>query len=187
MAQQLSSHSATHPNLGRRPLKALLTTLILLITMGPGYGSDDGGEESGGGCGGGANQSYYADEAYEDYEEAYERGEGINLQAGGYTDTVTGDASIKRLLSGTSNRTDLRLPGYSYFQGVIQAKKHLMVAGQVRVVGAVLGSDEETASFYSGAMVTTNAHALVGAGASLDGMPAGIRTRIRAWEEVPAP
>lgn len=153
--------------------------------MSPGYGNDDGGEDGGGGCGGG-NPNAYSNEIYSDYQTVYSSGGNYNLTPGGFTDTASGDTYIKRLLSGTSNRLDVRLPGYSYFQGVVQSDKHLTVAGQVRIVGGVLGVDHGTCNLYSGAMVTTNAHAFMGASDSLTGLPDGIRTRIRTWEEIPA-
>lgn len=170
-------------------MKALLLAIIILFTVAPSYGSDDGGsDDGGGGCGNSATRSKYADEAYTDFEEAYKTdGPGIILQAGGYTDAASGQVFIRRLLSGTSNRTDVRLPGYSYFQGVIQSDQHLMLAGQVRVVGALLGSEGKTVSLYSGSMVTSNAHAILGASASLSGLPDGIRSRIRSIEEIPTP
>lgn len=185
MASPFKTNSRRNPKLGRQSLKAFLIALILLITMSPGYGGGDSGDDGGGGCGGG-DRNAYSDEAYGDYEASYSSGAGFNLSPGGFTDSASGETYIKRLLTGTSNRLDVRLPGYAYFQGIVQAEKHIMVAGQVRIVGGVLGADSGTCSLYSGAMVTTNAHALMGASDSMNGLPDGIRTRIRTWEEIPS-
>lgn len=160
-----------------------MIAFIMAFTMSPSFGGDSGPDESdAGGCDG--SDSQYSSEAYEDFKDS-----DMELQAGGYTETVSGDSYIDRMLGGTSNRTDPRLPGYSYFQGIIQANRHITIAGQVRVVGAVLGGDGTpgspgTCSLYSGAMVTTNAHALMGASDNLNDFPAGVRTRIRSWEEI---
>lgn len=63
------------------------------------------------------------------------------------------------------------------------------MAGQVRILGGLLGADTPDAvvSFYNGAMITTNAHSFVGAGDALTGGPVGMRTRIRNMEEIPTP
>lgn len=106
-----------------------------------------------------------------------------------YTETLDGDDYVIQLLSGVNVGIDLRLPGYSYFQGVIQAKNHVVVAGQVRIVGGIVGVDEPdaTLNLYNGAMVTSNPHAFLGAEDSLSGGPAGMQTRIRTLEEIPNP
>lgn len=181
MARPITAYPSRHSRMGRRFVRALLIAVIMLMTIGPGFGGGDSGpdQDSGGGCGG---SDTYSDEVYAEFQDS-----DFTIEAGGYTDPVTGDSYIAHLLGGASNRTDLRLPGYTYFQGIIQADKHLTVAGQVRIVGALLGADAGTCSLYNGAMITTNAHALIGAGEALNGMPEGIRTRIRTWEEIPAP
>lgn len=162
----------------------------MAITMLPGYGGGDSDPEGGGGCGGGGGGAPTAGvppsnvslEAYNDY-----RDRTTTISTGGFSQTIDGETYIGRLLGGASNRPDVRLPGYSYFQGVIQAENHITITGQVRVIGAILGADRpnSTASLYSGAMVTTNAHALVGAGDALVDPRDGMRTRIRNWEEIP--
>jgi hypothetical protein len=167
--------------------------VILLLTIGPSYGGGgDDDDDSGGGCGGGggggggggAPPPGIASEAFADYSTTP-----ITIASGTYTETINGGDFINQLLGDASNRFDPRLPGYSYFQGVIQAENHITVAGQVRIVGGLLGTDraDATASLYSGAMITTNAHGIVGAGSSLTGGPPGMRTRIRTMEEIPTP
>lgn len=180
------------PAPGPRARKALLILLIMAVTMAPGYGGGDSDPDNGGGCGGaggggtptgGVPPSNVSSEAYNDY-----RDRTATISTGSFSETISGEAYIDRLLGGASNRPDVRLPGYSYFQGVIQAENHITITGQVRVIGAILGADRpnSTASLYSGAMVTTNAHALVGAGEALIDSRSGMRTRIRSWEEIPA-
>lgn len=100
------------------------------------------------------------------------------------------DAVVDNLiLGGDSGRVDPRLPSYSYFQGLVHARKHLWIAGQVRVVGGVVGVDgaNSTFSLYKGAMVTSNPDAFLGAGTALTGGPDGMRTRVASWEEIPNP
>ncbi len=177
---------------GPRARKSLLVLLIMAITMMPGYGGGDSDPDAGGGCGGGGGggvpgggvpPSTVAGEAFNDYKDRTN-----TIGTGAFSETINGEDYIGRLLGGASNRPDVRLPGYSYFQGVIQAQNHITITGQVRVVGALLGADRpnSTASLYSGAMVTTNAQALVGAGEALVDPRPGMRTRIRNWEEIPS-
>jgi hypothetical protein len=96
---------------------------------------------------------------------------------------------IDAALHQAPGRVDLRLPNYSYFQGLIQVENHLVLAGQVRVVGGVLGGvaggSGGVSALYSGAMVTANPGAFEDAGDSLKGGPAGVKTRVRKWEEIP--
>lgn len=152
---------------------------IVLFALAPSYAG-------GGGGGGGCSQSptNIASEVADSFE-----GEAppvTDLAPIVFHESLDSDSYIERLLSGASNRFDARLPGYSYFQGVGQAYNHILVAGQVRVVGGILGADapNATASFYQGAMVTTNAHAFFGAGKSLTGGGDGVTTRIRSWRIV---
>ncbi len=112
---------------------------------------------------------------------------GTTFTTTGLNQTMNGNEWLQATLFGAPNRADPRLPNYAYFQGILQAKKHLLIAGQVRVVGGVLGSDNGVASFYAGAMVTTNPYAFTGAGPVLTGGPNGIRTRVGHWEEIPTP
>jgi hypothetical protein len=215
MASTVKSNTFSHNFLGRWSDRLLKLFVIVLLTMQPSIAIFGGGGSSsgGGGCGGSSgssgsssgssssgssgssssgsssgapvfNGSYISSEVYNDYS-----GSAINIPAGGYTETLNGEDYIARLIGDASNRLDPRLPGYSYFQGLIQSANHITIAGQVRVVGGVMGADrtDATANLYGGAMVTTNAHAFLGAGDSLVGGPAGMRTRIRSMEEVPQP
>jgi hypothetical protein len=170
-----------------------MVAAIMLLTIQPGYGSGGTGQDSGGGCGSGSgsgtgsvppSSSRVAQEAYSDYSDAT-----VTMNAASFAETLNGDTYVGQLLGDASNRLDPRLPGYSYFQGLIQANNHITVAGQVRVIGGILGADrsEATTSLYNGAMITTNAHAFVGAGDALVDGPPGMRTRIRHMEEIPPP
>lgn len=183
MAAKFAPNSPRNRRLVQRILSILA---ILLLTIQPGYGGGEEEEESAGGCGSGGEpviDGLVASEVASDYATP------ISVTAGSYSETIDGATYVSQLLGGASNRFDPRLPGYSYFQGVIQANNHITVVGQVRIVGALLGADREngTVSLYSGAMITTNAHAVVGAGESLTGGPDGMRTRIRKLEEIPTP
>ena len=111
-----------------------------------------------------------------------------DISASTLTDTLDGDVYIKGLLSG-KGYSDVRLPGYSYFRGLIETRRHITISGQVRIVGGVLGVDgaSAVASLYDGAMLTTNPRAFVGAGNLLTGGPAGVKTRIRRWKEIKNP
>ena len=191
MATKFSPHSPSDRRLGRRLIGVLA---ILLLVIQPGYSDpdDDGGGGGGGGCGGGGGDDDYtppsrvAGAVYEHYQDSLAD---ARISAIGYTDTMQGGLYIKQLLGGGSNRFDPRLPGYSYFQGLVQANHHIPVAGQVRIVGGVRGADgtNSVVSLYNGAMITTNAHSFVGAGKALTGGPDGMRMRIRKMEEVPIP
>lgn len=108
----------------------------------------------------------------------------FDFEASGFEGTLQGDDWIQQLLFGSPDRSDPRLPNYSYFQGLAQAGEHVVIAGQVRVVGGVLGADSGVGSLYAGAMVTTNPYAFTGAD-GLVGGPPGIRTRVGHWEELP--
>ena len=113
----------------------------------------------------------------------------MNIPSTSYAATLNGEQYIAQLLGAGGSRFDPRLPGYSYFQGLVQAENHVTIAGQVRVIGGVAGADDAdaTVNFYGGAMVTTNPHAYLGAGDSLTGGPAGMLTRIKTLEEVANP
>jgi hypothetical protein len=102
-------------------------------------------------------------------------------------ESFDGNDWIQSTLFGAPNRSDPRLPNYSYFQGLLQAKEHILVTGQVRIVGGVLGADNGVGAFYAGAMATTNPYAYTAAGPLLTGGPNGIRTRVGHWEEIPNP
>lgn len=106
-----------------------------------------------------------------------------------YVETLDPQEYVVQLLSGVNVGVDLRLPGYSYFQGVIQANNHVVIAGQVRVVGGVIGVDapDATLNLYNGAMITSNPHSFLGAEDGLVGGPAGMYTRIRTLQEIPNP
>lgn len=114
---------------------------------------------------------------------------------GGATPTSTDtEEFVNDNIFNPSSRVDLRLPGYSYFQGIVQAETHLLVTGQIRIVGGILGAGDGsttstpgTVTLYRGAMVTSNPEAFLGAGTSLTNGPAGITTRISKWEEIPTP
>lgn len=183
MATKLKSNPYGNRGLGRRWLIVVKALIILLLAMQPSLGGGDGDDgDDGGGCSGSTKN--YSKEVYDDYKD-----EAIDLPVAGYSETLNGNDYISQLLGGASNRFDPRLPGYSYFQGVLQADNHITIAGQVRVVGGIMGADREdaTGNLYSGAMITTNAHAFLGAGEALDGGPPGVRTRIRDMEEIPNP
>ena len=164
--------------------------IIVTLTIQPtlAFGSSGGG--GGGGCGGSSgavpaqNNAYIAGEVYDDYASAP-----VNIPATTYSGTLNGEQYIAQLLGDGGTRFDPRLPGYSYFQGLVQAENHVTIAGQVRVVGGVTGADDAdaTVNFYGGAMVTTNPYAFLGAGDSITGGPAGMLTRIRTLEEIPNP
>ena len=109
------------------------------------------------------------------------------LTAQALNQVVDGEELIEGTLFGAANRVNPRIPSYSYFQGMIQADQHLIVAGQVRVVGSVLGSPNGVVNLYSGAMITTNPQAYTTAGSAVTGGPAGMKTRIAKWEEIPTP
>lgn len=113
-------------------------------------------------------------------------GSGFEFTASGLSQDIDAQSWLQQTLFGASGKADPRLPNYSYFQGLLQAKEHIVVAGQVRVVGGMVGADEGVASLYAGAMVTTNPFSFTGAD-GLTGGPAGIRTRIGHWEEIPTP
>lgn len=150
-----------------------------------GYLGGTGGTTGGGSVGqGGPAPAGISQEVFNDYYAS-----DIDVTAETYLETVVGTEFVVRLLGRASNRRDVRLPGYSYFQGLIHSENHVTVAGQVRIVGGLLGTDRDfaTANLYGGAMVTTNAHAFTGAGDSLKGGPAGMKTRIRNWKEIPNP
>lgn len=137
------------------------------------------------GCGGSSNNV-----ASEVVDDAVASGRTLTISSSGYSQVVSPDELVDSIVrGGGSGRVDPRLPGYSYFQGIVQAKNHILLAGQVRVVGGVLGADEPdaTVSLYRGAMITSNPDAFLGAGASLTGGPDGIRTRISSLEEIPSP
>ncbi len=188
MAQRFKKPPSATRELGRRTLNYLGVLFILLFVFQPGWAGSSSGDDGGGGCSSSGSQSssssYIADEVLATYSEGSPL---MDLAGIDYNESIESDGYVARLLGGASNRFDARLPGYSYFQGVAQANGHISLAGQVRVVGAVLGADMEdaTASFYQGAMVTTNAQAFFGAGSSLVGGPDGIQTRIKSWEIVP--
>ncbi len=164
----------------RRRQILLQALLIVLFALAPSYAGGGGG---GGGCSN--TSSNFASEVTDTFED--EEPPITDLAALVLHESIDSDSYMERLLSGASNRFDARLPGYSYFQGVAQAYNHILVAGQVRVVGGVLGADvpNATASFYQGAMVTTNAQAFFGAGQSLTGGDDGVVMRIRSWRIVP--
>lgn len=175
----------------KRLRRAALILTILTLVFQPSLAWSSGGSRSGsgGGCSGGggsygSRDNYIATEVDADYNS-----DDILVTPITYTETLNGEDYISKLLGDGGSRFDPRLPGYSYFQGVIQAENHVTIAGQVRVVGAVMGADETdaTLNFYGGAMVTTNAHGILGAGDALIGGPAGIPTRIKSMEEVPNP
>lgn len=111
---------------------------------------------------------------------------GATFDALGFDGTIQGNDWITQLLFASPDRSDPRLPSYTYFQGLAQAGEHIVIAGQVRVVGGVLGADSGVGSLYAGAMVTTNPYAFTGA-EGLVGGPPGIRTRVGHWEELPGP
>lgn len=193
MAAKFPSYTRSNRRLGGRLTGVLV---ILLFAIQPGYAGGGGGSSGGGGggcgsSGGTSSTTTYtpptsvASSVYNHYQNslAADRVTGIN-----YTDTLQGGLYVKQLFSGKSNRRDPRLPGYSYFQGLIQANNHITVAGQVRIVGGLLGADggDSVVSLYNGAMITTNAHSFVGADA-LSGGPDGVRTRVRKLEEIPTP
>lgn len=130
------------------------------------------------GCGG-TVPDYIPEEVIRDMPEGAE-----HIVAPGLQEDIDGNNWITNLLFGAPNRADPRLPNYSYFQGLLQADRHIMVAGQVRIVGGMLGADHGVASFYAGAMVTTNPFSFSGAGPFLNGGPDGVRTRVAHWEEI---
>lgn len=163
---------------------AMIFTLTLQPTL---AGGSSGG---GGGCGGSSagvpaqNNAYIAGEVYDDYASAP-----VNIGSTTYSNTLNGEEYIAQLLGDGGSRFDPRLPGYSYFQGLVQAENHVTIAGQVRVIGGITGADaaDATVNFYGGAMVTTNPYAYLGAEDSLVGGPPGLLTRIKTLEEIPNP
>lgn len=94
---------------------------------------------------------------------------------------------IETKLFPTRNRSSVRLPNYAYLQGLVQAKEHVSLIGQVRVVGGVLGVETGVAAFYDGAMVTANPYAFTYASKYLTGGSGGFRTRIGSMQEVATP
>lgn len=191
MANRVRSYSRRHRLLGRRHLKAVARILLILfLALQPGWaGSGKGGGSGSGGCSSGSSAPDPNQVAQEVADTYSSLATPDDTAAATLSENINGDAYIAGLLSGASNRHDVRLPGYSYFQGVIHAENHVTVAGQVRVVGGILGVSRTnaTANLYNGAMVTSNAHAVLGAGSDLVNGPAGIKTRIKTLEEVPSP
>lgn len=196
MAKRIKSYTHRYRNLGKRHLRLFCQILVaLLLAFQPALGGGGGSGGSGGGCGsggsgsggggGGGGHMNVSSEVSEDYSSST----AADIAATGLVEGIDRDDYIAGLLGSASNRNDPRLPGYSYFQGVIQAQNHITIAGQVRIVGAVLGVEDPgaTANLYNGAMVTSNAHAVTGAGLSLTGGPPGMRTRIKSLEEIPNP
>lgn len=114
-------------------------------------------------------------------------GRDLDLVSEPHVDSFDDEIFIDSIVHGPPGRIDLRLPNYVYFQGVIQAEDHLVVAGQVRIVGGLLGAETGVAALYSGAMVTSNPQAFRDAGEALQGGPDGVSTRVRSWREVPNP
>jgi len=134
----------------------------------------------------GCSSNQVADEVKTDYQSTYQD---LSVDAQAYSSNLDADAYIDALVRGGSSRLDPRLPNYTYFQGVIHAQNHIIVAGQVRVVGGLLGNEvsDATTSLYRGAMVTTNPYAFTGAGDSMSGGTPGMKTRIDRWEEIENP
>lgn len=117
-------------------------------------------------------------------------GRSITISSTGYSPVASPNEVVDSIVrDGGSGRVDPRIPNYSYFQGIVQAHNHIIVAGQVRIVGGILGADDTdaTVSLYRGAMVTSNPDAFLGAGARLSGGEDGVRTRIDDLEEIPSP
>lgn len=111
----------------------------------------------------------------------------IDVDAVPLVEEIDANAFIDSIVREAPGRLDLRLPNYAYFQGIVQADKFVVLAGQVRVVGGVLGVDDPNgaAALYSGAMVTANPEAFLEADDTLIGGDAGLRTRVRSWREIP--
>lgn len=102
---------------------------------------------------------------------------------------VNGNDFLTEMLFGGAARTDPRLPNYSYCQALLQAEEHIIVAGQVRVIGGLVGADSGVVSLYSGAMITANPYAYTGSGAGLTVANGGngVKTRVGEWREIPTP
>ena len=107
-----------------------------------------------------------------------------NLSGLTLNESIDGNEWLNRTLFSGSNRADPRLPGYSYFQGLVQSGQHVRVIGQVRVVGGIITTEEASASIASGAMITTNPYSFTKSD-GLTGGPEGIKTRVGHWEEIP--
>ncbi len=189
-------------------ISLLAITALLFLPVYAGGGGSGGGSGSGSGSGGnggykgiggigglrpdgggpfakpyGTAPAGVAQELFNDYYNS-----NVNLSAGTFQEVLLGSEFTTQVTGAASNRLDVRLPGYTYFQGLIHADNHVTVAGQVRVVGGIVGSEREyaTANLYGGAMITTNAHAFTGSGSALKGGPQGMKTRIKRWKEVPS-
>jgi len=113
--------------------------------------------------------------------------ENLDLTGNSFVSESNQDEIIDSTIHNAPGRVDIRLPNYVYFQGIVHAKNNFVMAGQVRVVGGVLGVENGVAALYSGAMVTANPGAFQDAADLLAGGPSGISTRVRKWEEVPNP
>lgn len=205
MATRKQSNSHSDYRLGRRYLNLFKVLLIVLFALQPGYAGPPPSKSSGsgGGCGSSGSasapppSSRVSEDLYNDYSSV--SGSDHLLAASTLVESIDGDAYVGRLLNGTGH-PDIRLPGYSYFQGLIQANNHVTVAGQVRIVGGVMGAsgiddgetlstsgDDGTLNLYQGAMVTVNGQAFADADDLLLGTPSGIKTRVKTWKEVRSP
>lgn len=136
-----------------------------------------------GGCSGGQPVSYVPDEIF---QTAQNSGYSLNLTPENLNEQYQGNEWINQVLFGGAARTDPRLPNYSYLQGLLQAEEHIIVSGQVRIVGGVVGADTGVVALYAGAMLTANPYAYTGAENALTGGPNGIKTRIGRWREIPS-
>ncbi len=154
-------------------MKISVKALIGLVLLGLGLG-----------CSGGQPAPYVPDEIISTVQST---GYSLNVSPSPLNEDIDGDQWLDAILFGATARTDPRLPNYSYFQGLIEADKHIVIAGQVRIVGGVVGADTGVVALYAGAMMTANPYAFTGAGNSLTGGEPGIRTRVGEWKEIPNP
>lgn len=85
---------------------------------------------------------------------------------------------LDRLFRGElDTHSQLYIPGYAYFQGVVGSGGPVTVAGQVRVIGGASGS---SGKLQNGAMVTTAPDYLEGRVT-----PSRNRFRVTEWKELP--
>lgn len=154
-------------------MRVSLRALVGLVLLGLGLG-----------CSGGQPAPYVPDEIVATVAST---GYTLNVTSTQLNEDIDGDQWLDAVLFGATARTDPRLPNYAYFQGLIQADEHIVIAGQVRIVGGVVGADSGVMALYAGAMMTANPYAYTGAGTSLTGGEPGIRTRVGEWKEIPNP
>lgn len=77
-----------------------------------------------------------------------------DLQFPEYLDHLFGSVN-----SQSNVNSNLGLPGYSYFQGLILSNSQVQIVGQLRVVGGV--STQASLDLMRGAMITANPESLV--------------------------